>query len=113
MKKIAALTLVLILILALCACGGGKNPAIGTWEIKSVSDGTQTMSVDEVPTMRGFMVITLNEGGTGTITSQGETNACEWTDTTITVMGDRATYSISGDTMTLLGGSYIFVLTRK
>lgn len=114
MKRFLALTLVLVMVLALCACGGGSSKdAVGTWTLKSLSNGTQSFTVDEVPEMKDYIVIVLKEGGTGTITSGGEVNNLTWDATTITVQGDAATYSISGDTMTINGGGYTFVLTRR
>ncbi len=115
MKKIAALTLVLVMVLALCACGGsdGKNPAVGTWTIKSMTNGGETYSVDDVPTLKDFIVMELREDGTGTITSSGETTPLTWDGSTITVEGDPASYSVSGDTLTLNSDSYTFTFVRK
>ena len=112
MKRSIAALLVLALALALCACGGAEGLE-GTWEIKSVSDGTQTVSVDTTPEMKGFIVLELREGGAGSITSGGRTTGLSWDESAITVEGDPAAYSLSGDTLTLYGGSYIFVFTRK
>ncbi len=116
MKKIAALTLVLVMVLALCACGGGsdgKNPAVGTWTIKTMTNGGETYSVADVPTMKDFIVLDLREDGTGTITSGGETTPLTWDSSNITVEGDPASYSVSGDTLTLRSDSYTFTFVRK
>ena len=116
MKKIAALTLVLVMVLALCACGGGsdgKNSAVGTWTIKSMTNGGETYNVDDVPALKDFIVMELREDGTGTITSSGETTPLTWDGSNITVEGDPASYSVSGDTLTLNSTSYTFVFVRK
>ena len=114
MKKSIALALALLLMLALCACGGEKaDPAVGTWEIRSMTSGEETLSVDEVPALKNYIVIELKADGTGTITSGGETLPLTWDATTITVEGDPASYTVSGDTLTLTSDSYTFTFVRK
>jgi hypothetical protein len=117
MKKIAALTLVLVMVLALCACGGsgsdGKSSAVGTWTIKTMTNGGETYNVDDVPALKDFIVMELREDGTGTITSSGETTPLTWDGSNITVEGDPASYTVSGDTLTLTSDSYTFTFVRK
>ena len=113
MKKTIALALALLLMLALCACGGGKNAAVGTWEIRSMTSGEETLSVDEVPALKNYIVIELKADGTGTITSGGETLPLTWDATTITVEGDPANYKVSGDELTITSGQLSFVLARR
>jgi ABC-type glycerol-3-phosphate transport system substrate-binding protein len=114
MKKSIALALALLLMLALCACGGEKaDPAVGTWEIRSMTSGEETLSVDEVPALKNYIVIELKADGTGTITSGGETLPLTWDATTITVEGDPANYKVSGDELTITSGQLSFVLARR
>ena len=111
MKRSIAALLVLALALALCACGGAEGLE-GSWEIKSVSHGFIDRIVHRSE-MKGFIVLELREGGAGSITSDGRTTGLSWDESAITVEGDPAAYSLSGDTLTLYGGSYLFVFTRK
>ena len=90
-----------------------KNPAVGTWEIRSMTSGEETLSVDEVPALKNYIVIELKADGTGTITSGGETLPLTWDDATITVEGDPANYKVSGDELTITSGQLSFVLARR
>ena len=117
MKRIAALTLILVMVLALCACGGsdGKNPAVGTWTIKSMTNGGETYSVDDVPTLKDFIVMELREDGTGTMTMDGQTADIKWEDGKLINPDTNETLPITldGDKLTIKQDTVELVFARQ
>ena len=95
--------------------GGGGNPLVGTWKATSYNGQALDSSISVVATFRsdGTATTTMNiggevdtadgtwsaENGTLTVTSDGET--------------DSASYSISGNTLTISDEQGTFTMARQ
>lgn len=59
----------------------------------------------------GFLV--LEEGGTGWINTLGEEQSLQWTEETITINGESASYTLEGEVLTLTAGELEMVFRRS
>lgn len=84
MKKLGLFMLVCVMALALYACGGGNGASstdysdskyVGTWKVDTISLKDVSESFDTEWT------IELKADGTGTTTSEGQTEDLTWTPT--------------------------------
>jgi ABC-type glycerol-3-phosphate transport system substrate-binding protein len=111
MKKAILILMILSMLLALAACGGGS--IAGTWHIKSASNSSGSVTVEQAPELRDVMGdMVLNEDGTGSMVVMGNRYQITWDSSTITGDdGTRLSYTVSGNTLELdaQGVTYTFI----
>lgn len=113
-KKLLALLLALVMLFALCACGGDK-----TGDEKDTKTSSSSAKKEKKDALAGKwvdeeegVILTLKDGGTGSVGMDGVTIDLEWEATkseltwTMTFMGETEEqtfeYELDGDVLTLI-----------
>lgn len=107
---VAAIIVVLIIIL-----GGKGSFGAGTYEMTSFIEAGKEYSGDQLKTLGISSTITLNEDGTGTYKSSGNSGDLTWDKEkkTITIDGDEIELKVDGNKFTVEFDGVTQTFTKK
>lgn len=112
MKKALVVLFVLMLAVCLTSCGGDAEE-VGSYDLESMSEGGQTMSMKDLKDLYSAMGetlpefgLTLNKDGTGKMAVMGETQSIKWDSKAKTITGDGETikYTFKDNKLTIDAG---------
>jgi hypothetical protein len=121
MKKVFLVLFVLMLAVCLTSCGGDAEE-IGSYELESMSEAGETMSMKELKDMYaeyGMPVpefsLVLNKDGTGKMTISGESANIKWDAKakTMTADGETIKYTFKDNKITIGEKNDAMVFVKK